>query len=116
MSTPGWFEDANEAAPSALYMAIAWTHEDGRIVNVPFTDLARASFAEVELICEKFFPGLVLMLIPGEVDGLEIVSIIIPPLGTRERVTAAAVVPAAIQSFRQRAIEAGIESETGGQA
>jgi len=105
--TMGWFEATNEAAPSALYMAIAWAHEDGRIVNVPFADLARASFAEAELIGEKFFPALVLLLIPGKVDGLEIRSIIIPALGTRERISAAAAVPTAIQTFRQQAITEG---------
>jgi hypothetical protein len=106
MSTQ-WFDTAREIAPSALYMAIAWAHEDGRIVNVPFTDLARASFAEAELIGEKFFPGLVLLLIPGKVDGLEIRSIIIPALGTREHITAAAAVSAAIHTFRHQAIEEG---------
>jgi hypothetical protein len=106
-----WFEalkkTANEAAESALYMAVSWVHRDGRIVNVSFTDLARASFAEAELIEDRFSPALLLMLLPGKPDGLEIRSIIIPPLGTGERITAAGAVPAAILTFRQQAIMEG---------
>lgn len=69
-----WFEKAKAEAPNALYMAVSWTHADGRIVNVSFTDLTRASFAEAGLIGEQFFPGLLLMLVPGKPEGLTIRS------------------------------------------
>ena len=102
-----WFETAKEAAQFALYMSVCWAHEDGRCLNVPFEETPRASFAEADLLGDKFFPALVLMLVPGKVDGVEIRSLLIPERGTRQRIIAAAAVPAAIQNFRKEAIGAG---------
>ena len=108
-----WLESARKLTTISIRMATAWTHPDGRVVNLPWEDHStHSSLAEVELRAEGFFPSMILAIVPDDANGLKVQVVRIPELGSAQLIVAIKAQPAAVFSFVQQAKKDGIGGES----